>query len=502
MSNGASKEGVNAPAPIVLTEEAQALIDDIDTTLETQYEKLHVVILLNMQGEIMPCGCSDGVRGGLIKFASLAKHYREQKEPSVFVALGGNHFRTMKPEQYQPFAEYYNQRLGYVDRAIESLTPALKLLTSAEREFLSTLPEIEIRDRQEAIMTLSSGTKVRLSGSSPAREGRVVANDPSGLSSTGEGANTDWTIYFQPQQDTLTGADAEAAIAFGGQSAITSTEGATGRVAILPPPEFGGRDLAHLTLYIPKNGNATSSPATNGGAQNDAGASSPGSNAGAPSNADAPTPRRTIRSLGEARAYRSIAARSGDKQSPLIESIRKRWEAMRDEAPILYEYERIVVKLATEDDPQQLDLYFQFQSNEAVHLGGLDSLASADENVQACQPCHAEIVANFKANDPHFRAMETLKREGKDKDKFCVTCHITPRFQATKEAQGFKLYAGVHCESCHVNAMAHAARPNVIKPFAVSEAVCVTCHTTTQHPTFNYKRHAAKVCCNAGKEGR
>jgi hypothetical protein len=182
----------------------------------------------------------------------------------------------------------------------------------------------------------------------------------------------------------------------------------------------------------------------------------------------------------------------------MFTSIAGRWQAVRDEAPVLYAYERIVVALATEDDPEQLDMYFQFQTQDGMRSASLDNLGSGHEYVKACEPCHAEIVRNFVKNDPHFRAMETLVREGKQDDKFCVTCHITPRFQASEASQGFKLYAGVHCESCHVNAMAHAARPNVLKPFAVSSGVCETCHTETQHPNFDFKQHEAHVCCNAG----
>jgi hypothetical protein len=495
--------------PRELTPEAKALISDIDNTIEQDYEKLHIIILLGMQGEIMPCGCSDGVRGGLIKFASLAAKAKAEQTPSVFVSLGGNHFRAMKPEQYTPFARYYNERLSYVDKAIDALSPSLKILAPSEREFVGTLPDMKVTERHEAKVTLPSGTTVMLQGAStpenrsPERERRVDSPEDKDVATpqradptetTPNAKRIDWIIRFAGQEagrGEPNGTRA-ATVAFGGGGTITATESAQAQVAILPPPEFGGRDLAHLTLYIPR------SPATNGESRRreDAPNTVDGANGQPADN----TPPQSIRSIGEVRAYKSIIQRSGDKESDLIKSIAERWERLRDDAPVLYEYQRTVVKLTTPDDPQQLEMYFQFQTSEQTQLGDIGTLASGDDYVSTCQPCHAEVVATFKKHDTHFIAMDVLRKQGKDKDRFCVTCHITPKFQGGKEAVGYKLYEGVQCEMCHVNAQAHAQRPNLIKPFAVSEAVCVTCHTATQHPGFNFEAHAGKVCCNVGKE--
>ncbi len=503
-----------------LTPEAKALIHDIDSTLEQDYEKLYVVILLGMQGEIMPCGCSDGVRGGLIKFASLAAKAKAEQTPSVFVSLGGNHFRAMKPEQYTPFAKYYNERLSYVDKAIDALGPSLKILAPNEREFIGTLPAMKVTERHEAKVTLPSGTTVLLQGASPPEnrspERFANANEPQATQSDAEerrvdlpdeddGATrkvadpTDWIVRFASQEtgQTEPNGTRAATVAFGGTGTISATEGETGRVAVLPPPEFGGRDLAHLTLYIPANRSPERQRREDAHRAVEDAANETGQTNGQP--AENP---QSIRSIGEVRAYKSIIQRSGDKESDLINSIRKRWERLRDDAPVLYEYQRTVVKLTTPDDPKQLEMYFQFQNSEQTQLGDIETLASGDDYVSTCEPCHAEVVANFKKHDKHFIAMDILRKQGKDKDRFCVTCHITPKFQGGKEAMGYKLYEGVQCEMCHVNAQAHAQRPNLIKPFAVSEAVCVTCHTATQHPEFNFKAHAGKVCCNIGKEDK
>jgi hypothetical protein len=199
VTNGVSQPPPDtSPPPVVLAPQAVELINDIDQTLAQDYERLHVSVLLGMRGEIMPCGCSDGVRGGLIKFASLARTLKKtlegQDEPAAFVSLGGNHFRTMQPQQYEPFADYYNQRLQYVDRAIESLTPTLKLLNPAEREFLATLPDITIEDRRSATIRLNSGTVVQLS------DGMPEAADEPASDSEAESDTSPWVIVFQSEE--------------------------------------------------------------------------------------------------------------------------------------------------------------------------------------------------------------------------------------------------------------------------------------------------------------
>lgn len=447
------------PAPVVLAPEAVALINEIDQTLADQYEKLHVIVLLDMQGEIMPCGCSDGVRGGLIKFASLATQLAQTNPPAIFVSLGGNHFReSLSAPQYQAFADYNSQRLQYVDRAIEALNPALKLMSERERVVLAELADSGIRERLESWMTLPSGTTVLLQG-----------ERPSDAQSTEHDLAPDWVIRFFPPEGVDDAATNVAGLVFAGHG-NEATEQSAGRIAVLPRPEFGGRDLARLTLHIPK------------------------------AHAMSEERQQTVRSIGEVQACRSIAQRSGGKENKLFASIRERWDRLRADAPVFYEYERVVVKLATPDDPGQLALYFEFQTSEQARLGNLDTLVDGDAYTAECSSCHAEIVEKFKAHDKHYVAMNILRQQGKDQDRFCVTCHTTPVFTGGKETQGFTLYEGVLCESCHINARSHAARPNTIKPFAVSEAVCVTCHTSMQDPSFQYRTDVQHVCCNVGKK--
>jgi 2',3'-cyclic-nucleotide 2'-phosphodiesterase (5'-nucleotidase family) len=111
--------------------------------------------------------------------------------------------------------------------------------------------------------------------------------------------------------------------------------------------------------------------------------------------------------------------------------------------------------------------------------------------VESCQSCH---VSEYKQwlQTAHAHSYETLVKEGKEKDKECISCHVTGYGQKT----GFSTsrpepdLQNVQCESCHGIGSEHARGPEAPE---VTETLCVTCHDTKNSPNFDYERYVKAV---------
>lgn len=111
--------------------------------------------------------------------------------------------------------------------------------------------------------------------------------------------------------------------------------------------------------------------------------------------------------------------------------------------------------------------------------------------VENCQGCH---VSEYKQwlKTAHAHSFETLLKEGKDKDKDCVSCHVT----GFGDKSGFAMdrtepdLRNVQCEMCHGIGSEHTRGPRAVK---VTEAMCVTCHDTKNSPNFSYETYLKAV---------
>jgi mono/diheme cytochrome c family protein len=120
--------------------------------------------------------------------------------------------------------------------------------------------------------------------------------------------------------------------------------------------------------------------------------------------------------------------------------------------------------------------------------------ASSFVAANACGNCHQPAFQVWQ-NSRHAHAIEILKKEKKEFDTSCVTCHVTG---AGKEGGFIDLnqtphLANVQCESCHGSGRDHVANPNGAKMAKVNSQTCVGCHTRSNSPEFEFLSYWERV---------
>jgi len=111
----------------------------------------------------------------------------------------------------------------------------------------------------------------------------------------------------------------------------------------------------------------------------------------------------------------------------------------------------------------------------------------------SCDFCHPRIYRKWRSV-AHSRAVETLKKRGRDRAPDCLQCH-SEYYRRTKQAP-VEAYqrAGVECASCHGEGFVLILRPSkkldAAKP---GEKVCRGCHTPQRSPKFTFARYKAKI---------
>jgi len=110
-----------------------------------------------------------------------------------------------------------------------------------------------------------------------------------------------------------------------------------------------------------------------------------------------------------------------------------------------------------------------------------------------CRECHASEHASW-SNTGHARAFEALRKDNRQTDPDCVSCHTT----GFKAKGGFTseivtpLLKGVQCEACHGPGVIHSRKP--AKGYGlVLESACLQCHDRANSPTFDRKMYMAKI---------
>ncbi len=113
--------------------------------------------------------------------------------------------------------------------------------------------------------------------------------------------------------------------------------------------------------------------------------------------------------------------------------------------------------------------------------------------VLKCAECHMLYEESWE-NTRHAEAFASLVKVGKSSDPECVRCHSV----GYGEEGGFLTIektpelANVQCEECHGLDRKHLS--DYSKPMrAVTEAVCLKCHTKANSPDFNYSDYYEKI---------
>lgn len=105
-----------------------------------------------------------------------------------------------------------------------------------------------------------------------------------------------------------------------------------------------------------------------------------------------------------------------------------------------------------------------------------------------CQTCHRPEWTSWKKTK-HAHAYHTLEVAGHQADPECLTCHtvgfgFSTGFLSIEKTPN---HLDVGCESCHGAGHVHATYPQEKGYGAVTESVCLTCHTVENSPQFDMK---------------
>lgn len=104
---------------------------------------------------------------------------------------------------------------------------------------------------------------------------------------------------------------------------------------------------------------------------------------------------------------------------------------------------------------------------------------------EVCQRCHQPEYDQWKTTG-HAKAWQTLVDAKKEATPECVKCHVV----GYKQSGGFQTgddapkLGNVQCEMCHGMGTTHEAMP--AQPQKITEATCITCHTTVNSPPFTF----------------
>ncbi|MEW5975046.1 MAG: multiheme c-type cytochrome [Acidobacteriota bacterium] len=111
-----------------------------------------------------------------------------------------------------------------------------------------------------------------------------------------------------------------------------------------------------------------------------------------------------------------------------------------------------------------------------------------------CIGCHSEAHAVWEKSK-HAHAIDILKQQKKEFDTSCVGCHVTGAGMSGGFVDLLQTphLANVQCEACHGPGNAHANDPGQSKMMKVGSTVCLTCHTKTNSPEFEFAPYWAKV---------
>ncbi|HEY3265899.1 MAG TPA: multiheme c-type cytochrome [Armatimonadota bacterium] len=183
--------------------------------------------------------------------------------------------------------------------------------------------------------------------------------------------------------------------------------------------------------------------------------------------------------------------------------------------PAQFSLQTTPISDALKDDPEMIPLVAAYRKKLAVPPASVAASTGAAPPTTtpaayrsewagsfACSSCHAAEFNQWKTTK-HAIAMNTLEKQPDGtaaRRPDCVKCHVA----AFDRPGGFTLsqprwdLKGVGCESCHGPAGAHvearlkglAGAPMLRNP---GKAVCVTCHTKDNSPTFDYAKYLPHI---------
>lgn len=143
---------------------------------------------------------------------------------------------------------------------------------------------------------------------------------------------------------------------------------------------------------------------------------------------------------------------------------------------------------------QLMDLYQQMiESEELVRKVKKKSLEGRKfVGSKACQSCHESAYSIWERTS-HSKAYDTLIKKGKPKDPECLACHTVGFFYESgfvKDTETPDL-VGVGCESCHGAGSEHIEEHEPMDE--AGESSCKRCHTKEKSPNFKFDKYYPKI---------
>ena len=115
----------------------------------------------------------------------------------------------------------------------------------------------------------------------------------------------------------------------------------------------------------------------------------------------------------------------------------------------------------------------------------------------SCAPCHGEIVDEWRQS-AHAHAWQTLLDKQSAVDPYCQHCHTTayglPSGFLNRASGSDRLDVG--CESCHGPSAAHLRDSRLRTPYDAADR-CRQCHDQENSPAFDYNGYWARIAHGA-----
>lgn len=319
-----------------------AAVPVVDDALAS-YHMLRMVAVMNLDGEVFPCGCSDGQVGGLVTLIPKL----DALHPALVAGLGDNYLpRSIPSATAGQSAEYFNARMALVQAALARNRTVVEVLSPAEAALAGVgepscvVQRISFAGRA---MDLVLGRAERWSGlenvgPSDSAVLRLLLLGGENLKASASFTGLDRALWFRSPM---------------------SSVGLPPNVSLIARPPAGGRGAVVLSLLFP-----------------------PG-----------PAPSGSLTMLDEVRTLRTAIARTaaqGESATEFRGRLEKRAASLLASRPILLGIQQVAI---TTDDPVEPELYARYAAFLAQH-GAASShklVADAGNFVNAkCATCHAE----------------------------------------------------------------------------------------------------------------
>ena len=160
-----------------------------------------------------------------------------------------------------------------------------------------------------------------------------------------------------------------------------------------------------------------------------------------------------------------------------------------------YQDDPEMAKLVAQNDKDLEDYYSRMRMQYARYSTGTSQprLPKPFVTSDKCFECHAKEVQSWEAS-PHAKALDSLKKDHRDRDPECLSCHTTGYklkggFTSTEMTPEL---AGVQCEACHGPGVTHSRRPAKGYGF-IMQSTCTQCHDRAHDPKFDYDVYKIRV---------